>query len=93
MVLKKQNGNTFLESQTVQGFFFFFSLAKQEEIGKKHMDSGWAYDVFSTWVGTLLIFVVWLKINFGEAFKLEEEKNPYLGLNQHLWHLINHCLM
>lgn len=71
MVLKKWNGNTFLESQTVQGFFF---LTKQEEIGKKHMDSGWAYDVFSTRVGTLLIFVVWLKINFGEAFRFERKK-------------------
>lgn len=91
MVLKIWNGNTFLESQTVQGCFF---LAKQEEIGKKHMDSGWAYEIFSTWIGTLLIFVVWLKINFGEAFRFEKEKkNPDLELNQHLWHLINHCLM
>lgn len=71
MVLRKWNGNTFLESQTVQRYFF---LAKQEEIGEKHMDSGWAYDVFSTWIGTLLIFVVWLKINFGEAFRFETEK-------------------
>lgn len=70
-----------------------FFLAKQEEIGKKHMDSGWACDIFSTWISTLLIFVVWLKINFGEAFRFEREKNPCLGLNQHLWHLINHCLM
>ena len=75
MVLKKkkQNGNTFLESKTVQRFFFFF-LAKQEEIGKKHMDSGWAYDVFSTWIHTLLIFVVWLKINCGKAFRFERKK-------------------
>lgn len=92
MVLKKQNGNTFLESQTVQRWFFF-PLAKQEEIGKKHMDSGWAYEVFPTRIRTLLIFVVWFKINFGEAFRFEREKNPYLGLSQHLWYLINHCLM
>lgn len=56
-----------------------FFLAKQEEIGKKHMDSGWAYDVFSTWIGTLLIFVVWLKINFGEASRFEREKKSLSG--------------
>lgn len=71
MILKERNGNTFLESQTVQGYFF---LAKQEEIGEKHMDPGWAYDVFSTGISTLLIFVVWFKINFGEAFRFEKEK-------------------
>lgn len=38
------------------------------------MDSGWAYDVFSTWIGTLFLFVVWLKINFGEALDLRAEK-------------------
>lgn len=63
-------------NMTVQGCFF---LAKQEEIGKKHMDSGWAYDVFSTWIGTFFIFVVWLKINFGEALDLREEKKISLS--------------
>lgn len=76
MVLKK------MKWQHLLGFWLFkdvFFLAKQEEIGKKHMDSGWAYDVFSTWIGTLFLFVVWLKINFGEALGLRAEKKKSLS--------------
>ena len=52
---RTESGQWFLKNEmatpswnlTAQGRVFF-CLAKKEEIGKKHMDSHGAYDVFST---------------------------------------------
>lgn len=45
------------------------------------MDLGWVYNVFSIWIGILFMFVVSLKIYFGEVFRFKRGNFCYLGLN------------